>query len=126
MTPMSSADITPGSDLPILDPEADEGPTDERRTVLITGAAGNIGRKLRAAWADRYELVLLDLAPGDDRDVIAADLADAERGWGEYFHDVDTVIHLAGNPNEFATWEEIQGPNLDAMANVGLAAALAG
>ena len=33
---------------------------EEPRTVLITGACGNIGRKLRRAWADVYDLVLID------------------------------------------------------------------
>ena len=33
---------------------------EEPRTVLITGACGNIGRKLRSAWADVYDLVLID------------------------------------------------------------------
>ena len=32
----------------------------EPRIVLITGACGNIGRKLRAAWEDVYDLILLD------------------------------------------------------------------
>ena len=45
---------------------------EEPRTVLITGACGNIGRKLRAAWADVYDLVLIDRVAGeeDDEDVI--------------------------------------------------------
>ena len=34
----------------------------EPRIVLITGACGNIGRKLRAAWEDVYDLILLDEA----------------------------------------------------------------
>ncbi len=42
------------------------------------------------------------------------------------FHGVDTVVHLAANPSEFATWEELVGPNIDAAANVFHAAALAG
>ena len=28
--------------------------------VLITGACGNLGRKLRAAWTDVYDLILID------------------------------------------------------------------
>ena len=45
-------------------------------TVLITGASGNIGRKLRTAWADVYDLVLIDrTADPDDPEVIVADLA---------------------------------------------------
>ncbi|MBX6315382.1 MAG: NAD-dependent epimerase/dehydratase family protein, partial [Isosphaeraceae bacterium] len=115
------------SDLPIL---ADEGEAevidDEVRTVLITGASGNIGRKLRAAWEDVYDLILLDLDPRDDPAVIAADLADPDAGWIEHFHGVDAVVHLAANPNEFASWEELEAPNLDALANVFHAAVLTG
>ncbi len=51
-------------DLPIYEPDEDEDDFDDEldededdedledgpRTVLITGACGNIGRKLRAAW----------------------------------------------------------------------------
>jgi NAD(P)-dependent dehydrogenase (short-subunit alcohol dehydrogenase family) len=128
------------SDLPIYDPDFDEddedededldedgeAPEDSPRTVLITGASGNVGRKLRAAWAGKYDLVLLDRKAGDDPDVMEADLADPDEGWLEYFHGVDTVVHLAANPNEFATWEELEQPNLDALANVFHAAALAG
>ena len=36
------------------------------------------------------------------------------------------VIHLAANPSEHAAWEELYRPNLDALANVLLAAATAG
>src|SRR3954447_5474951 len=89
--------------LPILDLDA-EDLDDERRTVLITGACGNIGRKLRAAWADAYDLVLIDVAAEpDDPDVIVADLATWDDDWIAHFHGVDTVVHLAANPNEFAT-----------------------
>ena len=62
-------------ELPMLDSEeeADEPLSDGPRTVLITGARGNIGRKLRAAWADTYDLILLDSAVNaDDPEVIAA------------------------------------------------------
>src|SRR6266700_1122784 len=49
----------PPSDLPILDPlMADDDLEREWRTVLITGASGNIGRKLRDAWRETYDLVL--------------------------------------------------------------------
>jgi hypothetical protein len=99
----------------------------EPRTVLITGACGNIGRKLRAAWADVYDLVLIDrTAPEDDTEVIVADLAIFDEEWITHFHGVDTVVHLAANPNEFAPWDELIGPNLNALSNVFNAAALAG
>ena len=94
---------------------------------MITGACGNIGRKLRKAWADVYDLVLIDqAADDDDSEVIVADLAILDEEWITHFHGVDTVVHLAANPNESAPWEELIGPNLDALANVFHAAALAG
>jgi nucleoside-diphosphate-sugar epimerase len=39
---------------------------DERPIVLITGAAGNLGRTLGAALGERYRIVGLDLASRDD------------------------------------------------------------
>jgi nucleoside-diphosphate-sugar epimerase len=100
---------------------------DEPRTILITGACGNIGRKLRAAWDDVYDLVLIDINPEpDDSEVVAADLSEFEEEWMALFHGVDTVVHLAATPNEHSTWEELVAPNLDAVSNVFHAAALAG
>lgn len=132
---------TPENDLPILDDEDldddDDAPDDdealeidvdnEPRTVLITGACGNIGRKLRAAWEDIYDLILLDIAAEeDDPDVYKADLSVLDEEWITHFHGVDTVVHLAANPDEFATWDELIKPNLDTLSNVFHAAALAG
>ena len=107
-------------------PEFDED-DDGVRTVLITGASGNIGRKLRRAWQETYDLVLIDREPDPtEPDLIIADLSDLDERWFESFNGVDTVVHLAGNPDEFATWEELEGPNLDALCNVFQACALAG
>lgn len=100
---------------------------DDSRTVLITGACGNIGRKLRAAWEDEYDLILLDSKfDPDDPDVIAVDLSVFDESWITHFHGVDTVVHLAANPNAEGSLEDLTGPNLDALANVFNAAALAG
>jgi len=99
----------------------------EPRSVLITGACGNLGRKLRSAWTDVYDMVLIDKhVPDDDRDVIEADLSVLDEDWMTHFHGVDTVVHLAANGNEFAPWDELIGPNLDTLFNVLHAAALAG
>ncbi|WP_240907330.1 NAD-dependent epimerase/dehydratase family protein [Paludisphaera rhizosphaerae] len=128
--------------LPIIDPEDllddEEGFNpeeeleefdidDEPRTVLITGACGNIGRKLRAAWEDVYDLILLDAEPGeDDAEVFKVDLSVFDEEWITHFHGVDTVVHLAANPDEHASLAELSESNLDALANVFNAAALAG
>jgi NAD+ dependent glucose-6-phosphate dehydrogenase len=103
--------------------EIGEGP----RTILITGASGNIGRKLRAAWDEVYDLVLIDVVAGpDEPEVVVADLSELDEEWMTLFHGVDTVIHLAATPNEHAPWEELVRPNIDGVNNVFLAAALAG
>ena len=100
---------------------------DEPRTVLITGACGNIGRKLRRAWADVYDLVLIDrLDDPDDPEIITADLEILDDEWITHFHGVDTVVHLAANTDEHAPWDDLIGPNIDVLANVFHAAALAG
>jgi nucleoside-diphosphate-sugar epimerase len=122
--------LATSSGLTIIDPEPDEdeaGYEEEPLAVLITGACGNLGMKLRAAWADVYDLVLLDVAASpNDPEVIKVDLSELDDEWITYFHGVDTVVHLAANPDEFATWEELERPNLDVLANVLHAAALAG
>ncbi len=99
---------------------------DEVRSILITGASGNLGKKLREAWGDAYDLLLIDATPDDDPEVVQADLADWDESWVGLFEGVDTVIHLAANPSEHASWEALLRPNLDALCNVFHAAALAG
>ena len=114
-------DFDPDEELDGLDGD------DEPRTVLITGACGNIGRKLRAAWADIYDLILLDVeADDDDPEVFKVDLSVFDEDWITHFHGVDTVVHLAANPDSTATVEDLAGPNIDALANVLNASALAG
>ena len=109
-------------DEPIFD-EDDDGV----RSVLITGANGNIGKKLREAWVEVYDLVLIDQKPDpDDPEVVEADLSVLNENWFTQFHGVDTVIHLAANPDADATWEDLEKPNLDALCNVFHAATLAG
>jgi uronate dehydrogenase len=89
------------------------------RTVLITGAAGNIGSKLRAHFtALGWDLRLLDAEPRGDAAIEAADLAERNEAWVTRFAGVDTVIHLAGNPSPRTSWESAQRLNIDLTANV--------
>ncbi|MDG3006772.1 NAD-dependent epimerase/dehydratase family protein [Paludisphaera mucosa] len=128
--------------LPILDPdeayvedgegfEPDEefdefDVDDEPRTVLITGACSDVGRKLRTAWEDVYDLILLDADPGEeDGDVFKVDLTAFDEEWTTHFHGVDTVVHLAAEPDEDATLADLVRPDLDVLANVLNASALA-
>ena len=90
------------------------------RTILITGAAGSIGKKLRAHFEAKggYDLRLLDRHDGGDAAVRVADLALWDDGWVDQFKGVDAVIHLAGNPRPEAPWASIQRDNIDLVLNV--------
>ncbi len=115
------------SDLPILDPDEETAVADAPRTVLITGAAGDVGRTLSAAWADRYELIRLDRHDDpNDPDLIVADLADWDESWTALFDEADTVVFLDAETGESASWPELVRSHLDALTNVLLAAAQAG
>ena len=82
------------------------------RTILITGAAGNIGAKLTSHFraTGAYELRLLDLVGSGD--IVAADLGDYGGAWPDMLADVDTVFHLAGNPHGRASWAEVMHANI--------------
>jgi uronate dehydrogenase len=98
----------------------------ELNSVLITGAAGNLGGKLRRHFEGRYLLRLLDRDPHGDPAIVPADLAEPAAAWGEHFDGVQTVFHLAADPTAQQTWPNLVGPNVDAVVNVFLAAVRAG
>jgi NAD(P)-dependent dehydrogenase (short-subunit alcohol dehydrogenase family) len=84
------------------------------RTVLITGAGGNIGTKLRAHFSSLgWTLRLLDADARGDAAIQAADLAEWDDAWVTQFAGVDTVIHLAGNPSPAASWASALRLNID-------------
>ena len=93
------------------------------RTVLITGAAGNLGQKLRAHFASLgWTLRLLDVDANDSA-VTTADLSVWDDAWVRQFADVDAVIHLAGRPSPRTPWDEVVRYNFDLTHNVYEAAA---
>lgn len=93
------------------------------KIVLITGATGNIGRKLAAHFRTaEMQLRLLCRNPDHDPLVLTCDLSVFDESWAHMFEGVDTVLHIAGNPSPWAGWEQIQSANLDLLLNV-LAAA---
>jgi uronate dehydrogenase len=88
------------------------------KIILITGAAGNLGGKLRRHLEGHYELRLLDIDPGGDRAIIQADLSRWDAGWLDHFRGADCVVHLAADPTAHQTWQGLIAPNLDAIVNV--------
>jgi NAD+ dependent glucose-6-phosphate dehydrogenase len=93
--------------------------------VLITGACGNLGSKLRDHLAGRYSLRLIDRMPCAPH-VLEADLSQWSARWVELFHGADVVVHLAADATAQQRWPALIGPNIDATLNVFHAAAIAG
>lgn len=97
--------------------------------VLITGAAGGIGRVLRQGLGGRYDLLRLsdiaplgEAAPGEE--VVRADIRDFDATLAS-MAGIDCVVHLAGIPVE-DRWEKLLPINIDGTHNVFEAAHRAG
>src|SRR5437763_875208 len=90
----------------------------QAKTVLITGAAGNLGSKLRRHLEGRFDLRLLDVDPRGDSAIVRADLSRWDAAWVDHFCNVDVVVHLAADATAQQTWPKLIGPNVDAVANV--------
>ncbi len=97
------------------------------KTVLITGAGGNLGTKLRQHFTSLgWTLRLLDRASGGDPAILQCDLSKWHDSWVQQFRDVDAVIHLAAAPSPETPWSVIQTQNIDLTLNVYEAAARQG
>lgn len=94
--------------------------------MLITGAAGNLGAKLRQHLQDRYELRLLDREPRGDAAILHADLCRWEPAWADQYRGAEVVVHLAADPAPHRNWAELVGPNIDAVIHTLQAAVRAG
>lgn len=90
------------------------------KRILITGAAGAIGRVLRAAYRGKYRLRLSDIAPlaeaAPGEELVQADIADAA-ACEKMMQGVDCVVHLGGVSVE-DTWEKILPANIAGCYNV--------
>jgi uronate dehydrogenase len=95
---------------------------------VITGANGNLGRKLRMHLEaeDGYELQLLDLDAAGTPGVAAADLSVHDKAWARHFKGIDAVLHLAAHAGPQIDWTTAQRLNIDLTFNVYNAAALKG
>lgn len=104
----------------------------QRRRVLVTGAAGNIGSYFAEHSHQKYELVLLEREIDDDAKklsqygtVIQGDITDLTR-MKEVCRGIDTVLHLAGIANPSAQWDSLLKVNIEGTYNTMVAAKSAG
>ena len=96
------------------------------RRVVMTGAAGRIGRAVSPLLAERWTLLRTDREGAtDSTDVEVLDVTDLD-ACRAAFAGADAVVHLAGNPDPEATFDELQAPNLVGPYAVAQAAADAG
>ena len=90
------------------------------KTVLITGAAGDVGTHLRRELAGRYRLRLSDMKPivnlAAGEEFVRADISDMEEA-GAATRGVDAIVHLGGFSVE-GPWETILSANIVGTHNV--------
>ena len=89
-----------------------------RKRLLLTGAAGRVGRLVRPHLQTAYALRLCDLAPlepaCDDDEIIRGDLADPATA-ANAVTGVAGVIHLAGLVAPAVSFEDTLAPNYRAV-----------
>jgi NAD+ dependent glucose-6-phosphate dehydrogenase len=93
--------------------------------ILITGACGSLGDKVRRhleAMGKHNLRLFSHRNPDDDPAMIRADLSVYDDTWTRHFEGVDVVVHLAADASHMASWESIQKLNIDMLLNVYMAA----
>jgi nucleoside-diphosphate-sugar epimerase len=89
-----------------------------RRTIVLTGAAGNLGQRLLPHIEARGHVVRpIDRVPTRHADGVLAELSTAGP-WRETFAGADTLVHLAGNGRSDARWPDLVTDNVDALLHV--------
>jgi len=89
--------------------------------ILVTGAAGALGRQVRSRLAGRYSLIrssdIVAMDPaGLGEETVVADLADAAAVAG-ICEGIDAIVHLGGQSVE-GSWEQVIAANLIGLINL--------
>ncbi|HSI82921.1 MAG: NAD-dependent epimerase/dehydratase family protein [Candidatus Methylacidiphilales bacterium] len=105
---------------------------DQRRKVLVTGSAGNIGRYFAKHAGEKYDLRLMVREMDADAqelreygEVVVADLGDLD-SLRKVCQGIDTVLHMAGVPDPSATWSDLLQGNIVGTYHMMVAAKGAG
>ncbi len=88
--------------------------------MVLTGAAGTIGRAVAGLLPVAWELALTDLR--ETGSIATLDVTDGS-ACAEAFAGADAVVHLAGVPEPDASWDRLRGPNVAGLHEVARAAA---
>lgn len=100
-----------------------------RPRVLITGAAGRIGRSLAEQLKDRYDLRLQYHRTIPEQppvsDYVVADVAQYDQ-IAPALEGIDAVVHMAADPSPRATWESVHQNNIVGAYNIYEAARVHG
>ena len=97
----------------------------DRKRVLVTGMSGLIGRAVRQALEEEYDLSALNRRPVEGVPTTQADLGDLA-AISAAFDGIDTVIHLAAVIHDGYGWDALLNTNVIGTRNVFEAAAAAG
>jgi len=103
----------------------------KRRTVLVTGAGGRIGSYFAEHSREKYDLKLMVRTPEKGREIESlgqmcyGELEDLDK-LKEFCRGVDTVVHMAADPDANAAWDTLLPNNVIGTYNVMVAAKSAG
>lgn len=95
----------------------------EKKKVLVTGMAGQIGGIIRSELGERYELSGIDQVDVKGVPTTMADIADLNAILPA-FKGIDAVVHLGADPSPQASWESVLTNNLIGTRSVYEAARL--
>jgi NAD+ dependent glucose-6-phosphate dehydrogenase len=90
--------------------------------LLLTGAAGRIGRSIRPALEQRWDVVSTDLPGAGEQTLDVTDLSACR----EACRGMDAIVHMAGVPDPAATWDALLPANVIGTYNIARAAMDAG
>jgi len=91
-----------------------------RLRLLITGINGNIGTILRNALQDTHAVFGMDREGDFSERVLSADVSDYKQIATviQKFSPLDAIVHLAGNPDPSASWEDVLSANIIGTRNI--------
>lgn len=88
--------------------------------VMVTGAAGSVGREAIRAFDD-HDVTAVTHRAHDDLDSVVVELEDRD-AVRDAIDGHDAVVHLAANSDPDAEWDDVVGPNVEGTYNVYAAA----